>query len=86
MTHLGNEILVSMCVHASIDMAGTKVARVWYAVCLHPADRTWIGDQNFILVELMALVLSSDFCTLFQMLSCLPDIYNRVKSDSKPKN
>ena len=86
MAHLGDEIPVSMCVHASIDMTGTEVTRVWHVVCLYPADRTWIGDQDFILVELMTLVLSSDFCTLFQMLSCLPDIYNKVKSDSKTKS
>ena len=44
MIHLGDENLISMHVHASIDVAGTKVLRAWPAVCLDPADRTWIGD------------------------------------------
>ena len=44
MIHLGDENLISVHVHASIDMAGTEVLRVRCAVCLDPADRTWIGD------------------------------------------
>lgn len=62
--HLGDEDLVSVHVHASIDVAGTEVARVWHAMCLDPADRTWIPDKDFVLVESVALVLSTDFCAL----------------------
>jgi len=44
MIHLCDENLISMHVHASIDVAGTEVLRVRHAVRLDPADRTWIGN------------------------------------------
>jgi len=44
MAHLGDENLIPMHVHAGIDVTGTEVVRVRHAVCLDPADRTWIGD------------------------------------------
>jgi len=83
MTHLGDKDLVSMHVHASIDVAGTEVLRLRHAMCLDPTDCAWIADQNFILAENMALVLSPYFCTLTQMFSCLPNIYGEVPSGTK---
>jgi len=75
MVRLGDENLMSVRIHASIDVAGTEVMRVRHAVCIDPADRTRIADQDFVLVLSMTFMLSSNFCTLFQMLSRLPNIY-----------
>ena len=75
MINLGNKDLVSVSVHARIDVAGSKVMRVRQAMGLDPTDRAWLADQNFVFMEGVALVLSPNFCALAQVLSCLPDIY-----------
>jgi hypothetical protein len=85
MAHLGDENLIPMYVQAGVDVAGTEVVRAWHTVRLDPADCAWIGNQDFVLAEIMTLVLSPDFCTLFQMLSCLPDVYSEVKLDVKTR-
>ena len=75
MVDLGDEDIVSITVHASIDMAGGKVLRIGHTTCLDPMDRPSVAYQNFVHIEGVTLILSPDFCTLFQMLSCLSDIY-----------
>ena len=42
--HLDDEYLVSMHIHTSINMTGTKVVGVRHAMCLNPTDRAWIAD------------------------------------------
>ena len=74
MVYLGDKDLVSITVHASIDLAGSEVMRVRYPMRLNPTDSAWIAYENFILMEGVTLVLSPNFCTLTQVLSCLPHI------------
>ena len=44
MADLDNEDLVSVHVHAGIDVAGTEVVRVRHAMRLDPADRSWVSE------------------------------------------
>lgn len=47
--YLGDENLISVPVHANIYVAATELLRVRHAICLHPTDRPWVTDQDFIL-------------------------------------
>jgi len=38
MAHLDNKYLVSMHIHAGIDVVGTKVVRVQHTMCFDPVD------------------------------------------------
>lgn len=76
--YLGNENLVSVTVHASVDVTGTEFVRVWHTVGLNPTDRAWVTYQNFVFVKGVTFMLPPDFCTFAQVLSCLPDIYKIV--------
>ena len=44
MAHLDNEYLVSVYVHAGIDVAGTEVVGVRHAICFNPTDSLWISE------------------------------------------
>ena len=71
---LRNEELVPMSVRASPDRASIEVVRIWHPTRLNPTDPTRVSNQDFVLVDGMALVIPSNFRTFTQMPSCLPDI------------
>ena len=79
--YLGNENLISIHVQASVNVATTEFLGVWLPVCLHPTDRAWVTNQDFVLAERIGLVLSSEFRTLKQMFSRLSDICSEIQSD-----
>lgn len=83
--HLGDENMVSMTVYANFDVASSEVLRVRHTVSPDPMDCAWITYQNFVLAQGVALMLSANFCTLTQVLSCLSDIYIEDRTCQKGK-